>query len=158
MRLTNFTDYSLRVLIFVAARPGVRATISDVARAFDISENHLTKVVHLLGRSGFLANVRGRGGGLELAMAARDINVADVVRKAEGEYGPAECFDADAPSCLIADACRLRGVLHEAMEAFYRVLGQYTLQDLVQQRAPLAKILFGPVRGQRMADRGPRDG
>src|SRR4051812_24770873 len=142
MRLTRFTDYSLRVLIYVAARREGRATIADVAGAFGVSGNHLTKVVHFLGKQGFLANVRGRGGGLELAVPAGDINVADVVRRCEGASVPVECFDAATNQCVISRACRLRRVLADAMRAFYAVLGQYTLEDLVRDDAPLTKILF----------------
>lgn len=145
MRLTNFTDYSLRVLIFVAMQREGRATIAEVARAFDISENHLTKVVHFLGRRGFLANVRGRGGGLALARPAKQITIADVVREAEGTMVPAECFDADE-HCAIAPVCRLRGVLADAMKAFYAVLAQYTLEDIVRNRSDLVKILFRAPR------------
>ena len=141
MRLTNFTDYSLRVLIFVAMQREGRATIAEVARAFDISENHLTKVVHFLGKRGFLSNVRGRGGGLALSRPAREIGIADVVREAEGTMVPAECFDAGA-GCVILPVCRLRGVLADAMKAFYDVLAQYTLEDMLGNRAELAKILF----------------
>jgi Rrf2 family transcriptional regulator, nitric oxide-sensitive transcriptional repressor len=145
MRLTSFTDYSLRVLIFVAARREGRATIAEVARAFDISENHLTKVVHFLGKRGFLANVRGRGGGLALARPPREIGIADVVREAEGTMVPAECFDPEE-TCTIAAVCRLRRVLAEAMKAFYAVLAQYTLEDVVANRREVAKILFKPTR------------
>jgi Rrf2 family transcriptional regulator, nitric oxide-sensitive transcriptional repressor len=141
MRLTSFTDYSLRVLIFVAAQHEARTTIAEVARAFDISENHLTKVVHFLGKRGFLANVRGRGGGLALAKPASQIGIADVVREAEGTMVPAECFDAE-DSCAIAPVCRLRHVLADAMKAFYAVLAQYTLEDVAGNRGELAKILF----------------
>jgi Rrf2 family nitric oxide-sensitive transcriptional repressor len=141
VRLTNFTDYSLRVLIFVAAQREGRATIADVARAFDISENHLTKVVHFLGKRGFLANVRGRGGGLALARPAKQIAIADVVREAEGTMVPAECFE-DEESCAIASVCRLRGVLADAMNAFYAVLARYSLDDVIVNRRELAPILF----------------
>ena len=98
MKLTTFTDYSLRVLIYVAAAPAGRATIGEIARAFDISENHLMKVVHLLGRSGLLTNVRGKGGGLELARAPELINIGKVVRMTEGRPIPAECFDREVKS------------------------------------------------------------
>jgi Rrf2 family nitric oxide-sensitive transcriptional repressor len=145
VRLTTFTDYSLRVLIYVAARREGRATIGDVAHAFGVSGNHLTKVVHFLGKQGFLANVRGRGGGLELAVPAGDINIADVVRRTEGAAVPVECFDAATNHCVISRACDLRRVLAEAVRAFYGVLAQYTLEDLVRDDAPLAKILFAPA-------------
>ncbi len=142
MRLTAFTDYSLRVLIYVAAQPDGRATIADVARSYGISENHLTKVVHGLGKAGFLTNLRGRGGGLELARPAEAIGVGDVVRHAEGAAVPAECFEEGSPICAIAEVCRLRGVLDEAVRAFYAVLDRYTLADLVKNRRTLNRVLF----------------
>lgn len=141
MRLTTFTDYSLRVLIFVAAQPDGRATIAQIATAFDVSENHLTKVVHFLGRSGFLANLRGRNGGLRLARVPAAIRVADVVRAAEGDAVPAECFEPRGTHCAIVRGCRLRGVLAEAVDAFHGVLARYTLEDLVRNRPALAKVL-----------------
>ncbi|MFO1413848.1 MAG: Rrf2 family transcriptional regulator [Burkholderiales bacterium] len=144
MRLTTFTDYSLRVLIFVAARPATRATIGEIAGSFGISEHHLTKVVHALGKAGFLTNLRGRGGGLMLARPAREINVGAVVRETEGAAQPAECFAPDN-QCTISRVCRLRGVIDEAVNAFYEVLDQYTLDDLVRNRAPLARVMYAPA-------------
>jgi Rrf2 family nitric oxide-sensitive transcriptional repressor len=140
MKLTTFTDYSLRVLIYVAAAPGRRATIAEIARAFGISENHLVKVVHLLGREGILLNTRGRGGGLALARPAKEISVGAIVRLAEGGDYPAECFREDN-HCSIAPVCRLAGVLEQALAAFYAVLDRQTVADLVQDRARLASIL-----------------
>ena len=140
MKLTTFTDYSLRVLIYVAAAPGGRATIAEIARAFEISENHLVKVVHLLGREGMLLNTRGRGGGLALARAPGEINVGAVIRVTEGRDYPAECF-REENTCSIAPVCKLAGVLEEAMKAFYRVLDSYTLADLVHNRSSLMSIL-----------------
>ena len=142
MKLTAFTDYSLRVLIYLAAQPQQRATIAEVAGAFEVSENHLTKVVHFLGKGGWLANVRGKGGGLELAMPPELIGVGKVVRETEGVTLPAECFGDDGDDCAIANICRLRGVLGEALSAFYGVLDRYTLADLVHNRQSLAKVLF----------------
>jgi Rrf2 family transcriptional regulator, nitric oxide-sensitive transcriptional repressor len=141
MRLTTFTDYSLRVLIFVASAPEGRATIAEVARAFDISENHLVKVVHLLGREGFLENTRGRGGGLRLAQPAGSINVGRVVRAAEGTDIPAECFEEGESHCAIVRVCKLQGVFAKALAAFYEVLDGYSLDDLVARRGPLFAIL-----------------
>jgi len=142
MKLTAFTDYSLRVLIYLAAQPQKRATIAEIATSFDVSENHLTKVVHLLGKNGWLANVRGKGGGLELAMPPELVGVGAVVRQTEGTSVVAECFSDEANHCAITRICRLRGVLGEAVEAFYTVLDRYTLADLVQNRQSLAKVLF----------------
>lgn len=151
MRLTTFTDYSLRVLIYVAAQREGRATIAGIAAAFAVSEHHLTKVVHALGKHGFLANVRGRGGGLTLARPARDINVGAVVLKTEGAAMPAECFEPGNHDCAITRNCRLRGVLKEAADAFHAVLARYTLEDLVNNRDSLNRMLF--VRKPGAADR-----
>jgi Rrf2 family nitric oxide-sensitive transcriptional repressor len=140
MKLTTFTDYSLRVLIYLAAVPERRATIAEIAQAFDISENHLVKVAHLLGREGILLNTRGRGGGLALARAPKEINVGAVVRLAEGRAMPAECF-GDDNHCAIAPVCRLADVLDEAVKAFHAVLDRYTLADLVLNRGRIVSVL-----------------
>ena len=142
MKLTTFTDYSLRVLIYLAVQPGQRATIAQIAQAFDVSENHLVKVVHFLGKQGWLANVRGKGGGLELGELPQKIRVGQVVRAAEGGDVMAECFGESGGDCHIAPNCRLRGVLGEAINAFYAVLDRYTLADLVHNRQTLARILL----------------
>lgn len=145
MRLTTFTDYSLRVLIYLAIRPDHRATIAEIAAAFDISKSHLMKVVHFLGKHGFLANVRGKGGGLSLAKPPEAINVGAVVRLTEADSLPAECFDRENNSCVITPACQLRKVLNDAVKAFYAVLAQRSLADLITQRRSLARILSIPV-------------
>lgn len=142
MKLTAFTDYSLRTLIYLAAQPERRATIAEIAAAFDISQNHLTKVAHFLGQCGWLANVRGKGGGLSLAMSTVAIRVGDVVRRTEGAALPAECFSAEGGHCSITSVCRLRKVLGEAVEAFYAVLDRYTLADIARNQRALAGILF----------------
>lgn len=142
MKLTAFTDYSLRVLIYLAAQPRRRATIAAIASSFEVSENHLTKVVHFLGRAGWLANVRGKGGGLELAMPPELIKVGQVVRGTEGDSVPAACFGESGSQCCIAGICRLSDVLAEAVTAFYDTLDRYTLADLVHNRKELAAIMF----------------
>ena len=151
MRLTTFTDYSLRVLMFLAADPERRATIAEIARTFEISENHLMKVVHLLGKAGLLANVRGKGGGLQLAKAPNAINIGKVVRTTEGRPMPAECFDRERNRCVITPVCKLRHALDEAVKAFYAVLDQYTLEDLVRNRHAVAKVLFIDAARARVA-------
>jgi Rrf2 family nitric oxide-sensitive transcriptional repressor len=151
------------VLIYVAAQPARRATIGEIARSYGISEHHLTKVVHFLGKAGFLQNIRGHGGGLSLSRDAADIDVAAVVREAEGVPLPAACFDPSAPRCSIAPACRLKGVLQEASDAFYAALGRYTVADLVAEPA-LRTILVVPMSNHavkprtRAARPGPRSG
>lgn len=155
MKLTTFTDYSLRVLIYLAAQPQQRATIGRIAAAYEVSENHLVKVVHFLGRAGWLRNVRGKGGGLELALDPSRIWLGQVVRQTEGQAVVAECFGDTGGecSCCIAPECRLRGVLAEAVTAFHAVLDRYTLADLVSNRVQLAKVLFveRPPRARQAA-------
>ena len=146
MRLTSFTDYSLRVLMYLAVDPERRATIAEIASAFAISRNHLMKVVHFLGQQGLLTNVRGRSGGIELGRGPDEINIGAVVRAAEGEVLPAECFDRKSNTCGITQACRLRGVLEEAVDAFQAVLDKYTLADLLVNRNALARMLWSDVR------------
>jgi Rrf2 family transcriptional regulator, nitric oxide-sensitive transcriptional repressor len=151
MKLTGFTDYSLRVLIYLAAQPKQRATIAEISRSFGVSENHLVKVVHFLGKNGWLANMRGKGGGLELAMPPELVEIGQVVRATEGTSVVAECFSEGDHGCVISGNCRLQGVLGEALDAFYAVLDRYSLADLVENRQVLARILFMPQQGTQAA-------
>jgi Rrf2 family nitric oxide-sensitive transcriptional repressor len=144
MRLTAFTDYSLRVLIHLAAEPGRRATVAEISTAFDVKPNHLTKVVHHLGRCGWVETTRGKGGGLRLAKPAEDICIGDVVRDTEGQARPAECFEPGGSTCAIVRCCRLKGVLEHAVRAFYAVLDGYTLDDIAHDRQALSVILHRP--------------
>lgn len=145
MRLTAFTDYSLRTLIYLATAREGRATIGEIARAFRISENHLVKVVHRLGQIGVLVNTRGRGGGLRLAVSPSAIRVGQVVRATESHDVPAECFEPGGSDCVIAPACTLRHVLGDAVDAFYAALDRYTVADLVQKPAPIILRLHEKV-------------
>ena len=141
MRLTAFTDYSLRVLIYLAASPERRSTIDEIAAAYGIKRNHLTKVVHFLGRGGWVATVRGKGGGLGLARAPDAIVVGEVVRQTEGQDLPAECFDRAHNTCRIVRVCRLARALAEATAAFHAVLDRYTLADLVHDPRAITAAL-----------------
>jgi Rrf2 family transcriptional regulator, nitric oxide-sensitive transcriptional repressor len=159
MKLSTFTDYSLRMLMYLAAEPQRRATIAEIATAFGISEHHLGKVAHGLGRDGWLANVRGHGGGLALAMAPQQIGIGQVVRLTERADLPATCFADDSEPCAIGAVCRLRGMLDEALQAFYGVLDRYTLADLARNPRALSRLLFvdktpAPPLGRRM-ERAP---
>jgi Rrf2 family transcriptional regulator, nitric oxide-sensitive transcriptional repressor len=151
MKLTGFTDYSMRVFIYLAAQPKQRATIAEISRSFGVSENHLVKVVHFLGKNGWLANMRGKGGGLELAMPPELVEIGKVVRATEGTCVVAECFSDRDHGCVISGNCRLQGVLGEALDAFYAVLDRYSLADLVVNRQALARILFTPRQGTPVA-------
>ena len=148
MKLTAFTDYSLRVLIYLATSPGRRATILEVVTAFDVSEHHLTKVVHFLGKKGWIATVRGKGGGMTLARDPADIRIGQVVRDTEGLPTPAECFESGGGQCAIGGCCNLKGMLAEAIQSFYATLDRYTLADVTQNREELAQVLMfhPPVR------------
>lgn len=148
MRLTAFTDYSLRVLMFLAAEPDRRATVGEICAAFDVKANHLTKVVHHLAKRGWVSTVRGKGGGLTLARPAAQIRIGEVVRDTEGQALPAECFSAEASHCAIVSHCRLKGVLGEAVQAFHAVLDRYTLADITANRQQLVQLLhfMAPAR------------
>ena len=148
MRLTSFTDYSLRVLMYLAVRPGKRATIGEIATAFQISDNHLMKVVHFLSKAEVLTSVRGKGGGLTLGRPPESINVGDVVRLTEFQDMPAECFNRELNRCVVTPVCQLKGVLADAVRAFYGVLDRYTLADVASNPEPLANILFSPSAPQ----------
>lgn len=142
MQLTRYSDYSLRVLIYLAVRPDHLATIEEIAQAYGISRAHLMKVVHQMGRAGFLETVRGRGGGFQLAREPEDITVGDVIRYTEDKMVLAECFDPETSHCRIESVCGLRGVFEEALDAFLKTLDRYTLADLVaRRRKPLDRLL-----------------
>jgi Rrf2 family nitric oxide-sensitive transcriptional repressor len=142
VQLTRYSDYSLRVLIYLALDPERLVTIEDVARSYGISKAHLMKVVHRLGLHGYVETVRGRKGGLRLARSPEQIRVGEVVRSTEESLTLVECFDPASSQCAIDPACGLRPALHEALAAFLAVLDGYTLADLVaRRRAPLARLL-----------------
>jgi len=143
MKLTRFTDYALRVLIYLGLQQDGRVTIREISDAYDISRNHLMKVVSNLTRLGYLDARRGPGGGLSLARPASEINIAAVVRDMEEDMNIVNCFAPDG-TCTIKPACRLRGVLSEAMNAFVGTLESYNLQDLLEPRKPVAKLLRIP--------------
>lgn len=141
MHLDKRTDYSLRVLMFLASNRGRLSTIAEIADRFDISQAHLTKVVHLLGRAGFVETLRGRSGGLRLAGDGTTIRVGDVVRRMEGDLAPVECLRASGGTCLITSCCRLKGALSRAMGAYLAVLDGVTIAELVEENGALALLL-----------------
>ena len=138
MRLTAYTDYSLRTLMFLALKRDQLATIQQIADAHGIAKNHLTKVVHQLGMLGYVTTIRGRKGGLRLAREPSGINVGEVVRHTENDFYMASCFDPEAGSCLYADGCALQGALGRASAAFLAVLDALTLEQMLVREAPAA--------------------
>jgi Rrf2 family nitric oxide-sensitive transcriptional repressor len=141
MRLTLHTDYAMRMLIYVATRPDHICTVNDVAEAYGLSRNHLVKVAQTLRDLGLVETTRGRTGGIRLAKAPAEIPVGALVRATEEEFSLAECMQAGGRTCAISPACRLKGMLHEALAAFLAVLDKYTLADIVQNQAMLAPLL-----------------
>jgi Rrf2 family nitric oxide-sensitive transcriptional repressor len=137
MQLTRYTDYSIRVLLHVGAREEGLSSIAEIAAAYDISKNHLMKVVQDLGQAGFLETVRGRSGGLRLGRAADKITIGELVRHTEQGFNLVDCS-----SCLIAPACTLPRILNEATQAFLAVLDKYTIEDILSRRVDLRR-LFG---------------
>lgn len=130
MKLKLYTDYAMRVLMHLAAKPERLASIAEIANSYRISHNHLTKVVHDLRKEGFVDAVRGRSGGVRLARPANEITVGEVVRHTEGGFELVDCG-----SCIIAPACALTAALHQALRAFMTTLDGYTLADLVDARS-----------------------
>ncbi len=133
MRLTAFTDYTLRTLMYLAIHRDKLATVHDIAELHHISQNHLTKVVHQLGLTGVIETVRGRNGGFRLNKEPADINIGEVVRSSESDFFMAECFDQDHDTCIYSPACILKGVLSDATSAYLAVLDKVTLEQLVQK-------------------------
>ena len=170
MRLTNYSDYALRSLIYLAVKPEPHklANISDIADSYNISKSHLTKIIHQLGQLGYIDSVRGKNGGIRLARAPKDINLGVLIKQIEADFALVECFvvpatndetgkgqpnsaltliDATAsPSisklgCVISPVCQLKSVFYEALTAFIAVLERYTLADIINNEAQLAELL-----------------
>lgn len=139
MRLTTYTDYALRSLMYLAVNRDRLVTIQDIANLHGISKNHLTKVVHHLGQIGLVATVRGRNGGLKLGLEPEAINIGKVVRQTETDFHMAECFHREHNRCVYASACVLEDALSEATAAYLQVLDGVTLDKLVR------KTTTGPV-------------
>lgn len=133
MKLTLYSDYSLRVLMFLA-RTEHRTQIDEIAKFYNISKNHLTKVVNNLATLGYIETTRGRGGGISLKLAPEDINIGKLIRKTEEHFNLVECFDRHTNTCPIIDHCGLMSVLGEALAAYLKVLDQYTLQDILAKK------------------------
>ncbi|RYZ03979.1 MAG: Rrf2 family transcriptional regulator [Myxococcales bacterium] len=140
MQLTLFSDYSLRILLYLTMHRDRRVALPEISAAYGISQNHLVKVVQRLIEEGWVESVRGRGGGLSLAQDPADINVASVVRTTEPHLNLVECFDSASNTCPIDLACGLKKALLRAREAFLKELGQHTLADFAPRGPALIKL------------------
>jgi len=146
VRLTVYTDYSLRTLLYLGVLGQDHlATIQEIADAYQISKNHLMKVTYDLGQHGYIETIRGRGGGIRLAMDPKDINIGEVVRKTEEDFHIVECFNPESNLCKISAECQLKFALNQALKAYFAVLDSYTLADVLASKDALTE-LFGITR------------
>ncbi|MBU5266137.1 nitric oxide-sensing transcriptional repressor NsrR [Virgibacillus proomii] len=142
MNLKKYTDYALRVLILTGMKSDKElATIKEISAVYHISQEHLRKVVHELAKMGFIESIRGRNGGIRLAKPAEEINIGKLIRILEADFELLECFDKGTNHCVISPACTLKHVLNKALIAFFNVLDEYTLKDLINNEEELRKLM-----------------
>ena len=142
MQITRYTDYSLRVLIYLAINKQQLTTINDIATSYNISKNHLMKIVQQLNQQGYVLATRGKNGGIKLNREPKDLNIGRLVRVIEDKNKLIECFGVDN-QCVITPSCQLKNIFAEAQENFFKTLDAYTLQDLIgePQQAALINLL-----------------
>lgn len=140
MRLASFTDYSLRVLIYLTLKGEERSTVSEIAERYDISKNHLVKVVHNLSRMGIIESFKGKGGGISLAIPPKNINIGKLIKTFEQGSPLVECIGPNE-LCIISPSCKLKNILSLAEKSFFKTLEDYTLADIVSNEKSLAKSL-----------------
>ncbi|MCI0506274.1 MAG: Rrf2 family transcriptional regulator [Gammaproteobacteria bacterium] len=145
MQLTHYTDYSLRVLVYLTLKKDKSVTITEIADYYNISRNHLVKIVNNLANLGYIMTTRGKGGGMRLALPADEINVGEVVRNVEPHFDIVECFSDKHANCRIEPICKLKQMLHSATGAFLAELDQFSLQDVISNRN-LKKISITSIR------------
>lgn len=131
MQLTLYTDYSLRVLIYLSLNREKVSTISEISGFYQISRNHLVKVVHNLSQKGYINSTRGKGGGLVLAHAPQEINISKVIQDTEPNFHIVDCFNEETTACSVEPLCKLKGILGSALGEFNKVLSQYTIADML---------------------------
>lgn len=142
MRLTQFSDYSLRVLIYLALHPKKRTTIDQLTQAYDVSRHHVRSVVHNLSKLGYVESIQGKGGGLSLALKPKDISIREVVENTENDFHIVECFSPDGNACPIEPLCVLKQALSEASKSFLSTLENYTIEDLIKnKKTQLSELL-----------------
>ncbi|HAU1183243.1 TPA: Rrf2 family transcriptional regulator [Legionella pneumophila] len=140
MQLTQFTDYSLRALIYIALKKG-SCTVKDITDAYSISNNHLIKIIHNLSKMGLIKTMRGKNGGILMAASPETINLGQLIMELEPNFDLVPCFNKEKANCCIAPACKLKSVLYEAQRAFLQILEQYTLADVLHNPSELSVLL-----------------
>ncbi|HAT2049261.1 TPA: Rrf2 family transcriptional regulator [Legionella pneumophila] len=140
MQLTQFTDYSLRALIYIALKKG-SCTIKDITYAYSISNNHLIKIIHNLSKMGLIKTIRGKHGGILMASSPETINLGQLIMELEPNFDLVPCFNKEKANCCIAPVCKLKSVLYEAQRAFLQILEQYTLADVLHNPSELSTLL-----------------
>ena len=145
MQLTHYTDYSLRVLVYLALKKNKSVTISEIADYYKISRNHLVKIVNNLANLGYITTIRGKGGGMHLALPADEINIGEVIRNVEPHFDIVECFSENHTDCRIEPICKLKRVLQSATHSFLAELDQYSLQEVISNRN-INKISIASIR------------
>ncbi len=134
MRLTQFTDYSLRVIIYLALHPNERCTIDQLTQAYNISRHHVRSVVHHLAKLGYIESIQGKGGGVVLAIKPEEISVREIVENSEKDFYIVECFNPDGNACPIEPLCALKLALSNASKCFLQTLEEYTIEDLIKNK------------------------
>lgn len=142
MQLTSFTDYGLRSLMYLASQPDKLCSVREIAECYDISRNHLVKVVHRLSQLGYIESTKGKGGGIKLACDPTDLLIGDLVRALEPGMNLVECFDPASNTCNITNACQLKHFLSEANSVFIEALNQHTLADTVPDKEKFLNVFL----------------
>lgn len=141
MRLTAYSDYSIRILAYLTLKAENKSTIAEVSETYGISKEHVRKIVHHLVKEGYITSTRGRLGGLLIAKEAHEINIGELVRTTEADFNIVECFDDENNDCILKGACKLQAILNTALQAFLEVLDQYTLKDLLTPQNAIMELL-----------------
>lgn len=155
MQLTLYSDYSIRVLLYLSTKPESPSTISEVAESFKVSRNHLVKVVHNLSLNGYIRTTRGKKGGMILGRPPESISIGELVRKTEPDFRIVECLGEEPSRCPIDEVCSLKFVLRSACDAFLKELDRYTLSDITENRALLRPILVRALKDKPLTDVSP---
>jgi len=152
MHITRYTDYSLRVLIYLTLNQGQRSTIKEIADSYGISKNHLMKVVHNLNKAGYIETLRGKKGGLKLGLEPKAINIGQLVRELEPDFNLVECFSPKG-NCTITPVCQLQSIIGRALAAFVNELNQYTLADVIDGRSEQQAMELLGLSSERTEER-----